>query len=148
MTGIRGNGGLEAMMASMRDLAANGLPMQPIKAHIDAFMDGNLDAGKTPDGEDWVKKRDGSRAYKNAKKRYRSSIVARSVVMKMGEPDAWGHWGTGYIKKRQMLPEGKAMRFGQAFRAGMTDGFIAKTRAGKIGYARMRAMGRKITRAK
>ena len=148
MTGIRGNGGLEAMMASMRELSANGLSMQAIAARVQEFMDGTLGRGETPDGETWVKKRDGSRPYKNAKKRYKQSIVGRSIIMKMGEPDVWGHWGTGYIKKRQMLPEGKAMRFGQAFRAGMTDGFIATTRAGKIGYARMRAMGRKITRAK
>ena len=148
MTGIRGNGGLEAMMASMRELAANGLPMQPIAARVQEFMDGTLTRGETPDGETWVKKRDGSRPYKNARKKYSQNIVGRSIIMKMAQPDAWGHWGTGHIRKRQMLPEGKSMRFGQAFRAGMTDGFIAKTRAGKIGYARMRAMGRKITRAK
>ena len=145
---IKSDGGFEAMLASMRDLAANGLPMEPIAARVDAFMFENLDQGVSPEGEVWVKKKDGSRPYKNARKRYSRNIVGRAIVMKMAAPDAWGHWGTGYIKRRQMLPDGgKQMRFGQAFRAGMVDGFKAKTKAGKRGYSYLRARGQKISRA-
>jgi hypothetical protein len=135
MNGIRSDGGFEAMLATMRDLAANGLPMEPIAARVNEFMDGTLGRGETPEGEVWVKKRDGSRPYKNARKRYSQNIVGRSLVMKMAAPDAWGHWGTGHIKRRKMIPDnGKEMLFGQAFRRGMVDGFKAKTKAGKRGY--------------
>jgi hypothetical protein len=145
---IKSDGGFEALLASMRDLATNGLPMEPIAARVETFMGGTLERGETPEGETWVKKRDGSRPYKNARKKYSQNIVGRSIIMKMAAPDAWGHWGTGYIKRRQMLPDnGKAVKFGNAFRMGMVDGFKAKTAAGRRGYSYYRARGKKITRA-
>lgn len=143
---IRSDGGFESILASMRELANNGLPMEPIAARVQEFMDGTLERGETPDGEQWVRKRDGSRPYRNARKRYSQNIVGRSIVMKMGAPDAWGHWGTGFIRRRQMLPNGKEMSFGNAVRLGWIDGFKAKTKAGKIGYTKFRASGGKITR--
>lgn len=146
---IVSNGGFEQQLAILRDLAANGLSMQSVAVRTEALMVETLDQGVSPEGEVWVKKKDGSRPYKNASKRFSQNIVGRSIVMKMAQPDAWGHWGTGYIKRRGMLPsKGIPMKLGNAIRAGLVDDFRAKTKAGKRGYSHLRARGQKITRSK
>lgn len=149
MTGIRGNGGLEAMMASMRELSANGLSMQSAAANVDAFMRSQLAKGESPEGEKWKPTKKGTKPLKGAANAYMQSVVGKSIVMKVLGRYAFHHFGAGDNPSRPQLPTGAMpAKLGNAIRAGLADDFKAKTKAGKTGYRKWRATGRKITRAK
>lgn len=145
---IRSNGGFEAMLASMQTLAAEGLSIQSAAANVDAFMREKLAKGETPEGEKWKLTQKGTKPLKGAPSAYMQSVVGRSIVMKVIGRYAFHHFGTGYLPPRRQLPEGRMpAEMGNAIRQGLVDDFNAKTKAGKVGYARMKARGLKITRA-
>lgn len=146
-------GGYEAMMASMRALADQGLSIEAAASNVDAFMRGQLAKGETPEGQPWPKKKNGEKALSGAAAAYQQRIVGRAIVMKIGGGDkaryAHHHFGSGYNPARRQLPEGRMPpKLGQAIRQGLVDDFKAKTKAGKRGYAAMRAKGAKIERAR
>jgi hypothetical protein len=147
MSGIRSDGGFEGMLATMRDLAANGLPMTTAAANVDAFMRGQLAKGQTPDGKTWTPTKKGTKPLKGAPSAYMQSVVGRSIVMKVLGRYAFHHFGAGDNPAREQLPTGTMPKeLGNAIRAGLVDDFKAKTKAGKIGYRKFRAAGGKITR--
>lgn len=146
--GIRSDGGFEAMMASMRELAVNGLDIRVAASNVDAFMRGQLAKGETPEGKKWVPKKSGDRPLKGAASAYMQTVVGRSIVMKVLGRYAFHHFGAGYNPARPQLPEGRMPKeLGNAIRQGLVDDFKAKTKAGKRGYAYYKARGMKITRA-
>lgn len=145
---VRSDGGFEAMLASMKALAAEGLSIQAAAANVDTYMRGQLAKGETPEGEKWKPTQKGARPLKGAASAYMQSVVGRSIVMKVLGRYAFHHFGTGYLPSRRQLPEGRMPKeMGNAIRQGLVDDFQAKTKAGKMGYARVRAKGLKITRA-
>jgi hypothetical protein len=145
---IRSGGGFEAMLASMRELATNGLPMTTAAANVDAFMRSQLAKGETPAGEKWKGTKKGTKPLKNAPNAYMQTVVGRSIVMKVLGRYAFHHFGAGYNPAREQLPVGAMPpQLGNAIRQGLVDDFKAKTKAGKRGYSYYRARGMKITRA-
>ena len=137
------------MMASMRELSANGLSMQSAAANVDAFMRSQLAKGESPEGEKWKPTKKGTKPLKGAANAYMQSVVGKSIVMKVLGRYAFHHFGAGDNPSRPQLPTGAMpAKLGNAIRAGLADDFKAKTKAGKTGYRKWRATGRKITRAK
>ena len=146
---IRSDGGFEGILASMRELAANGLSMQAAADNVDAFMRSQLAKGQTPDGKTWQPTKKGTKPLKGAPSAYMQSVVGRSIVMKVLGRYAFHHFGAGNNPAREQLPTGAMPKeLGNAIRAGLVDDFKATTQAGKTGYRKWRASGRKITRAK
>ncbi len=145
---IRSDGGFEAMMASMRELAANGLSITQAVVNVDVYMRGQLAKGETPEGKKWVPKKSGGRALKGAASAYMQTVVGRSILMKVIGRYAFHHFGAGYNPARQQLPEGRMPpEMGNAIRLGLVEDFKAKTKAGKRGYRYYKARSMKITRA-
>ena len=150
---IRSDGGFEGMIASMRELAQNGLPMTTAAANVEAFMRDTLKKRQTPEGETWPLTDDGKPALAGAADAYEQNVVGNSIVMKVGggakKRYAIHNFGAGNQKVRRQLPAGKLPpKMGNAIRMGLVDDFKAITKAGKTGYAKIRATGGKITRAK
>lgn len=145
---IRSDGGFEAMLASMRELATNGLSMQAAAGNVDSFMRSQLAKGETPEGEKWKPTKKGTKPLKGAAGAYMQTVVGRSIVMKVMGRYAFHHFGAGYSPAREQLPTGSMPKeLGNAIRAGLVDDFKAKTKAGKRGYRYYKARGMKITRA-
>jgi hypothetical protein len=148
---IRSDGGFEAMLVSMRELATNGLPMTSAAARVEEFMRGTLKKRQTPEGDLWPLTDDGKPALAGAADAYEQNVVGKDIVMKVGGGEkkryAIHNFGAGYQKVRRQLPKGKIpQKLGNAIRAGLVDDFKAITMAGKVGYAKMRAKGLKITK--
>lgn len=144
---IRSDGGFEGMIASMRELATNGLSIHAAAARVDEFMRGQLAKGQTPNGKTWTPTKKGTKPLKGAPNAYMQTVVGHSIVMKVMGRYAFHHFGAGDSPAREQLPTGAMPKeLGNAIRAGLVDDFKAKTKAGKIGYAKIRAAGGKITR--
>jgi len=142
------DGGFERMLASLRNLAANGLPMTTAAANVDAYMRSQLAKGETPEGERWKATKKGTKPLKGASSAYMQTVVGRSILMKVLGRYAFHHFGAGYSPERRQLPIGTMPKqLGNAIRAGLVEDFKATTKAGKAGYSRLRAKGLKITRA-
>lgn len=135
------------MIASMRELATNGLPITTAAARVDEYMRGQLAKGQTPEGKTWQPTKKGTKPLKGAPNAYMQSVVGRSIVMKVLGRYAFHHFGAGDNPAREQLPTGTMPKeLGNAIRAGLVGDFKAKTKAGKIGYTKFRAAGGKITR--
>lgn len=131
------DGGFQSMIATLGDLATNGLPMTAAAAHVEAFMRGQLAKGQTPEGEPWPQTKKGKKPLQGAPNAYMQTVVGRSIVMKVLGRYAHHHFGSGYSPERRQLPKGRMpAKLGNAIRAGLVDDFRAKTKAGKIGYAK------------
>jgi hypothetical protein len=135
MNDIRSDGGFEAIIATMRDLATNGLPMASAAARVETYMRTTLGQFKAPDGKSWVLTKKNSKPLKGAANAYMQNIVGRSIVMKVMGRYAFHHFGAGHSPARPQLPEGTMPKeLGNAIRQGLVDDFKAKTKAGKRGY--------------
>jgi hypothetical protein len=144
---IRSDGGFEGMIASMRELAANGLSMQAAAGNVDVFMRGQLAKGQTPAGDTWKATKKGNKPLKGAANAYMQTVVGQSIVMKVMGRYAFHHFGAGDNPAREQLPTGAMPKeLGNAIRAGLVDDFKAKTKVGKMGYRKFRAAGGKISR--
>ncbi len=144
---ITSDGGFEAMLASMRELATNGLPIVTAAANVDAFMRGQLAKGETPEGKPWKPTKKGTKPLKGAPSAYMQNVVGKSIVMKVMGRYAFHHFGAGDNPAREQLPTGTMPKeLGNAIRQGLVDDFKAITKAGKVGYRKFRAKGGKITR--
>lgn len=145
---IRSDGGFEAMMASMRNLAANGLDITVAAKNVDGFMRSQLAKGETPEGKKWVPTKKGTKPLKGAPSAYMQTIVGKSIVMKVMGRYAFHHFGAGYSPAREQLPTGTMPKeLGNAIRLGLVEDFKAKTKAGKRGYRYYKARSMKISRA-
>lgn len=146
---IRSDGGFEQMIAIMRGLAANGLPMATAAANVDAFMRSQLAKGESPEGKKWATTKKGTKPLKGAPSAYLQTVVGKSIVMKVMGRYAFHHFGAGYSPAREQLPTGTMPKeLGNAIRAGLVEDFKAATKTGKRGYRYYKARGMKITRAK
>lgn len=65
-------------------------------------------AGTTPDGQPWAAKKDGSRALVNAADHLSVRIAGRTISLVLTGVDVIHNFGTGWLKKRQILPDGGA----------------------------------------
>jgi hypothetical protein len=145
---IKSDGGFEAMLASMRDMATNGLPITTAASNVEAYMRSQLAKGESPEGKKWQPTKKGTKPLKGAPSAYMQSVVGKSIVMKVMGRYAFHHFGAGYSPTREQLPTGTMPKeMGNAIRQGLVDDFKAKTKAGKRGYRYYKARGKKITRA-
>lgn len=144
-TGIKGDGGLDAMIASLR--AIEGMPWAQVAAPaVEAFMREQLAAGQTPEGQPWLAKKDGGRPLAGAAAAYEQRVSGSAIIMRIGGGDksryVFHHFGAQGKPIRQQLPAGQLQaRLGNAIRAGLVTPFKAATKAGKRGYAYYRARG-------
>lgn len=141
-TGIKSDGGLEAMIASMRALE-QGMTAAEVAPDVDAYMRGKMAAGQTPEGQDWQKTKDGRTPLRGAAKDYEQRVSGNAIVMLVKGRHAFHHFGAQGQPVRRQLPEGALpARLGDAIRAGAVTWFKAKTKAGKRGYAYYRKRGK------
>lgn len=139
---ITSNGGFEAMLASMRNLASSGLSMAAAAPYVESYMRTTLGQFKAPNGELWKLTKKGQKPLKGAAGAYMQSVVGRSIVMKVMGRYAFHHFGAGDNPIRAQLPTGTMPpKLGNAICMGLVDDFKAKTKAGKRGYSYLRARG-------
>jgi hypothetical protein len=145
-TGIKSDGGFEAMQALLHGLAS-GVSAIEVSPQVDAFMRSQLAAGLTPEGQAWQAKEDGGKPLKGAADAYEQRVSGNAIIMQIGggakSRYAFHHFGAQEKPVRRQLPQGRMpARLGDAIRAGLVDWFKASTKAGKRGYAYHRARGR------
>lgn len=144
-TGIKGDGGLEAMIASCKALEGASWASS-VGPAVDSFMRGRLAAGQTPEGESWPVTKEGHKALAGAAEAYEQHVSGNAIIMKIGggakKRYAMHNFGAQEKPVRRQLPAGKMpARLGAAIRAGLVSQFEAATRAGKRGYAYYRTRG-------
>lgn len=146
-TGVRSDGGFEAMQAILQGLA-QGVSAVEVAPSVDAFMRGQLAAGQTPEGERWQLTEDGRVPLRRAADEYQQRVSGNTIVMRIRGRHAFHHFGAQGKPVRRQLPAGKMpARLGDAIRAGFVDWFVAKTKAGKRGYVYYRKRGKSPRKA-
>lgn len=141
-TGIRSDGGFEAMQAILHGLA-QGVSAVEVAPTVDAFMRGQLAIGQTPEGQPWQLTEDGRVPLRRAAEEYQQRVSGNVILMRVTGRHAFHHFGAQGKPVRRQLPVGRMpARLGDAIRGGLVDWFTAKTKAGKRGYAYYQKRGK------
>ena len=70
-----------------------------------AAIEKTLSAGTTPTGRAWLAREIGGRAYSHAANALKHAADGNLIRLTLDGPEAWGHFGTHKLPRRQMLPE-------------------------------------------
>lgn len=100
---------LDEMIAALRKLGDTDKVCATIAvegaAALKAALTQTLDAGTTPEGVPWAPRKGGGQAYANASAALQSQAFGPLIRVSITGPEAWGHYGTGRMPSRQMLPD-------------------------------------------
>ena len=133
------SGGLQTFVGWMKGLQAlaqdgPGELADRVRDATEAEMASNLQAGVSPDGDEWAPTvEDKRKAYPDPKKFLKVSAFGNQIVITIRGPLVFANWGTRKMVARKSLPErGLPRKLGNAIRLGyaeMTQEFM--TRAGR-----------------
>ena len=101
---------LDEIIDSLRALGASDLGARIASkavAHVEVALKRTLDAGQTPEGEPWVERKKGGRAYANASSRIEVKAHGDLIRVTLRGPEVFGHFGAG-LPVRRMIPEAGA----------------------------------------
>lgn len=146
-TGIVARGpGLETFAEVLDDVGDVVGYAPVIVEEVDSHLAATIAAGTDPSGKAWAKTQKGTLALRNAKKAVQVRAAGKSVIVELTGHEVFHHYGAGDNPVRTVIPKEIEERLGQAIRRGAAAVFEAKTKAGKRGYAAVRARGGAVTR--
>ena len=102
----------------MADAAAPELA-EAVKGEIDA----QIAAGVDPQGKAWTPTREGNRPLVNAAKAVTSKALGTVILITLGSPEVFHHFGAQGKPVRQVIPQegGLPMKLGNAIRLGIVN---------------------------
>jgi hypothetical protein len=99
--------GFDAMLASLR--ALERLPEDAAKAAaplLEEALRTSAAAEQAPDGTPWTARKRGSGpVYAHAPSRIKATAIQSLVRVTLSGPEVFGHFGTGRLPRRPMLPD-------------------------------------------
>lgn len=112
---------------SMPGLAKEAAPA--IRDLVLATLREDLSAGRSPaTGASWAEKKDGGRALKNAAAAISAALSGTTIVVSLGAPEVFHHFGAQGKPRREQLPRGVLpFKLGDAIRKGLVEPFRKKT---------------------
>lgn len=99
----------DAMIDHLR--ALKKLPEDVVREAAAGFLEEakkTANAGTTPDGTPWAAKKTGGRALVHAADALTVKVIGRAIVLTLKGVEVIHNFGTGWLKKRQILPDGGA----------------------------------------
>jgi hypothetical protein len=99
--------GFDEMLASLR--ALERLPEDAAKAAaplIEAALRASAAKEESPDGKAWAPRKRGSGSvYAHAASHIKAQAIGTLVRVTLSGPEVFGHYGTGRLPRRPMLPD-------------------------------------------